>query len=103
MILVDAQCSIVPERLGDFIREAWKIMPVVRKESGCSRYELLSDVSVPGLYHFIEEWESRQHLDDHIAQPHMKEYFAKTTPWHAAPTTMKIYTIRSSQPGTKNK
>ena len=102
MILVDAQCSIVPERLGEFIRETWKIIPVVRKEAGCSRYELLSDVWIPGQYHFIEEWVSKQHLDDHIVQPHMQEYFAMTTPWHAAPTRMKISTIRSSQMSTKD-
>lgn len=97
MILVDAKCTVVPERCADFIREVKKIVPTVRKEAGCTRYELLSDGSSPGIFHFLEEWESQKHLDNHIAQPHMKEYFAKTSPWHASPTLLTIYEIRSSR------
>jgi quinol monooxygenase YgiN len=97
MILVDARCTLVPERRVDFIREVKKIMPAVRRESGCIRYELFSDCCVPGIFHFIEEWESRKHLDDHLAQPHMQEYFAITGPWHASPAQLTIYEIRSSR------
>jgi quinol monooxygenase YgiN len=97
MILVDARCTMVPERSGDFIREVEKIVPAVRREAGCSRYELLSDGSAPGVFHFIEEWESRKHLDDHLTQPHMREYFAKTSAWHASPARLTIYDILSSR------
>ena len=96
MILVDAQCSILPQRHSDFVREVQKIIPTVRREVGCSRYELLSE-GLPGHFHFIEEWESKKHLDDHIAQPHMREYFAMTNPWHSSPTRLKIYEINSLQ------
>ena len=97
MLLVDAQCSILPERLHDFTGEVRKIIPLVRREAGCCRYELFSDIAVPGIFHFIEEWESKKHLDDHLAQPHMQEYFAKTDPWHSSPTQLKIYEILSSR------
>ncbi len=97
MILVDACCAIVPERHSDFIREVQKIIPTVQKESGCIRYELVVDVHVPGAFHFIEEWESQKHLDEHITQPHMQVYFAKTASWHSAPTALKIYEVRSSR------
>jgi len=101
MILVDAQCTILPERQSDFIREVRKIIPVVRREKGCNRYELLSDTSY-GLFHFLEEWESQKHLDDHIARPHMQDYFAKTGPWQSSPTKLKIYEIVSTQSITMN-
>jgi len=97
MILVDAKCSILPERQSDFTREVRQIIPIVRKEDGCNRYELLTDESHPGIFHFIEEWESQLHLDNHIAQPHMQVYFAKTTPLHCAPTELTIYEISSSR------
>ena len=97
MILVDAKCTVIPERSEDFIREVREIVPTVKREAGCSRYELLSDGSAPGVFHFIEEWESQKHLDSHIAQPHMQKYFAKTSPWHASPTLLTIYEIQSSQ------
>jgi len=94
MILVDAECFIAPEHRGEFIREVRKIVPVVRKENGCTRYELVVGISGDS-YHFLEEWTSRKHLDEHIAQPHMQEYFEKTTPWQASPTLLKIYAIAS--------
>lgn len=102
MILVDARCVILPEQEHDFIAEVQKIIPIVRREDGCLRYELFTGVHVSGVFHFIEEWESKKHLDDHIVQSHMQEYFAMTVPWHSSPTQLKIYEIRSSQSITMN-
>lgn len=96
MLLIDARCTIVPEHESEFIREVRKIIPTVRKEAGCTRYDLMSDAEVPGVYHFIEEWERQEHLDNHIAQPHMQEYFAKTGPWQSSPTKLTHYEVVSS-------
>jgi quinol monooxygenase YgiN len=97
MILVDARITLVTERQREFIRELQKIIPMVCSEAGCTRYELVADVSSPEVMHFLEEWESQRHLDSHLAQPHMQAFFAKTAPWHAAPTKLKIYEILSSR------
>jgi quinol monooxygenase YgiN len=97
MLLVDAACNILTERREDFLSETEKIIPVVRKEAGCTRYELLTDPANPGQCHFIEEWESRRHLDDHLARPHMKEYLAKTAAHHSAPTRLTVYEISGVQ------
>ena len=102
MILVDAECFIKPENRGDFIREVQRIVPAVRKEDGCTRYELVVGISGDS-YHFLEEWASRKHLDGHIAQPHMREYFAKTDPWHASPARLKIYEVSSTESVTMGK
>jgi len=99
MILVDAECFIKPEYRGDFIREVRKIISTVRRENGCTRYELLVGTSGDS-YHFLEEWASRNHLDEHIAQPHMREYFQKTTPWQSAPTLLKIYEVSTAESAT---
>ena len=96
MILVDAECFIAPEHRGDFIREVKRLVSTVRRENGCTRYELLVGISGDS-YHFLEEWASRTHLDEHIAQPHMREYFEKTTPWQASPTLLKIYEVSSAE------
>jgi quinol monooxygenase YgiN len=97
MILVNARCSIVPERYSDFMMKVQTIIPTVRSEAGCHRYELFADIFHPGVFHFIEEWESRKHLDEHIATPHMLEHFATTSPWLSAPTELTIYEISASQ------
>jgi len=103
MLLIDAQCTILPERREDFLRETNSIIPVVRKEVGCTRYDLVADTASTAIFHFIEEWESQRHLDDHLDCPHMRDYFAKTFACHAAPTLLKVYEVsgsRSVTPGT---
>jgi len=97
VILVDARCTILPERRSDFVREVREIIPLVRREAGCIRYEFMADVGDAEVFHFIEVWESQKHLDDHLVLPHMQEYFATTTPWHAAPTVLFIYETSSSR------
>jgi quinol monooxygenase YgiN len=97
MILVDARCTISLERQSDFVWAAQEIIPVVRREAGCIRYDLAADICGPGVFHFIEEWESQALLDRHLAQPHMQDYFAKTAPWHSAPTELTLYEILSSR------
>jgi quinol monooxygenase YgiN len=95
MIVVDARVTLVPERRREFIIEVRKILPVVCSEEGCTRYDLAADVNSPLVMHFLEEWENQRHLDDHLARPHMQEFFKKTAPWHAAPTELTIYDVLS--------
>jgi quinol monooxygenase YgiN len=102
MILVDARCTILPERQGDFVRVAQEVIALVQRETGCIRYELAADVCGSGIFHFIEEWESQELLDEHLVQSHMQDYFAKTAPWHAAPTRLTLYEILSSRSITMN-
>jgi len=97
MILVDARIILVAEQRREFIGQAQKIMPLVCSEAGCTRYELFAEVASPDTMHFLEEWESQRHLDEHLAQPHMQEFFARTAKMHAAPTELKIYEVQSSQ------
>jgi quinol monooxygenase YgiN len=42
-----------------------------RKEEGCISYELYQDISNPGKFTFIEEWQSKEHLDLHLQTTHM--------------------------------
>jgi quinol monooxygenase YgiN len=97
MLLVDAQCFIKSDRQDDFMKEVRKIIPLVRREAGCYRYDLFSDVIVPGNFHFIEVWESQDHLDDHLVQPHMREYFAKSAQWQSSPAQLTRCEILSPQ------
>ena len=42
-----------------------------RKEEGCISYDLYQDTSNPGRFTFIEEWQSKEHLDVHLKTPHL--------------------------------
>lgn len=42
-----------------------------RKEEGCISYDLYQDTTNPGRFTFIEEWQSKEHLDIHLKTPHL--------------------------------
>lgn len=93
MLLVTARCRIHPEHYEDFVSQVERIIPLVRAEPGCTRYELLADVFEQGLFIFCEEWESQKHLDEHLATAHMQDHFAKCAEWRAAPTELSLYEL----------
>ncbi len=93
MIVVAAERKINEKNRQDFLHQMSRLTPIVRKEVGCHRYETLESVEEPGLYIILEEWESRQHLDFHIASPHMKEHKAITAPWSTEPLFISIYEV----------
>lgn len=97
MLLVAAKCQVHQDQIHAFIRQVEQIIPVVRAEPGCTRYELHADVFSKGLFVFFEEWESQQHLDDHIATSHMQDHFAKCAGWMAAPTELTLYNVSGLQ------
>ena len=93
MLLVAARCRVRPEHCEEFLLQVERIIPLVRAEPGCSRYELHADVFDEGLFVFCEEWECQKHLNDHIATPHMQAHFAKCAEWMAAPTELTLYEV----------
>jgi quinol monooxygenase YgiN len=42
-----------------------------RQEEGCISYELFQDATNAGRFTFIENWQSREHLDVHLKTPHL--------------------------------
>jgi quinol monooxygenase YgiN len=44
-----------------------------RGDKGCVSYELFASASVPATFVTIEEWESQEDIDAHMASPHMAE------------------------------
>jgi quinol monooxygenase YgiN len=47
------------------------LIPITRQEPGCINYDLHVSTEKPGEFVFHENWESKQHLDDHLARPHL--------------------------------
>jgi len=41
-----------------------------RNEKGCISYDLYQDTTNPGRFTFIENWQSKEHLDVHLKAPH---------------------------------
>lgn len=43
-----------------------------RQEAGCLQYELLQNQANPTDFTFVEEWESHEALDAHLASAHIQ-------------------------------
>jgi len=97
MLLVAARCRVHLEHCEDFALQVERIIPLVRAEPGCFRYELHANVFEEGLFVFCEEWDSQKHLDDHIATPHMQDHFLTCAEWMAAPTELTLYEVSGRQ------
>ncbi|PKL68045.1 MAG: antibiotic biosynthesis monooxygenase [Methanomicrobiales archaeon HGW-Methanomicrobiales-1] len=97
MLLVAARCRVYINHCEDFALQVERIIPLVRAEPGCHRYELHANVFEEGLFIFCEEWESQKHLDVHLATTHMQDHFAKCAGWMAAPTELTVYEVSGSK------
>ena len=49
-----------------------EILEATRKEKGCIEYRLYEQEDEPGLYVFVEDWESMEDLNNHFATEHFK-------------------------------
>jgi quinol monooxygenase YgiN len=48
------------------------VVDTTLREEGCISYQINRDVNDPRRFVFTEEWESRAHLDRHLAAPHLQ-------------------------------
>lgn len=48
-----------------------ELIEPTRKEKGCISYNLYQDTTNPGKFTFIENWQSKEHLDVHMKTPHL--------------------------------
>ena len=44
------------------------------REEGYVNYDLHESVEEPGVFFFYENWESPEHLDAHLAAPHLEQF-----------------------------
>ncbi len=58
-------------------QELLALIPITRAEPGCVNYDLHQAADDPTLFLFHENWTSKQHLDDHLARPHLTALLAK--------------------------
>ncbi len=70
-IYVKFQC--LPQKREGFIQKMKDsgILEAIRAEDGCIKYDYYLSENDPDLILLIEQWETKQHQQIHISQPHM--------------------------------
>ena len=92
MIKVVAKNIVKKDKTDEFIALAKTLEEATNKlDSGCIRYELYQDISDPGILTFIEEWESMEALDKHMAAPHFKDIVPKLGAFADGPEDVRLY------------
>lgn len=67
------------------------LIPTTRQEPGCINYDLHQATDQPGHFLFHENWTSKQHLDDHLARPHLQAFLAKVPELLAEPPQITLW------------
>ena len=72
-IYVKFQC--LPQKREAFIQKVKDtgVLAAIRAEDGCIRYDYYLSEKDPNELLLIEQWETKQHQQIHITQPHMEK------------------------------
>lgn len=63
----------IPGMAKAFTDEAGRLLPQIRREKGCRQYDYFFSAEDPDLVLLVEEWDSEEDQQRHLAQPHMND------------------------------
>jgi quinol monooxygenase YgiN len=67
-----------------------------RTEAGCISYRLYEDIELENEFVFVEEWESREALQQHFETAHVAAFMRAIHATIVAPPDVKFHTIAST-------
>ena len=73
MYTIYVKFTCLPEKREAFIQKVKNtgVLDAIRAEDGCIRYDYYLSEKDPNELLLIEQWETKQHQQIHITQPHM--------------------------------
>ncbi|MBW9062891.1 antibiotic biosynthesis monooxygenase [Rhizobium herbae] len=71
MIYVIAHLKTHPGKGFEVVSDAGPLIAGTRREAGCIFYDLYQKPGEPDTLVFIEQWETREALEAHFAEPHI--------------------------------
>ena len=75
MYTIYVKFDCLPQKREAFIQRVKEtgILEAIRAENGCLKYDYYLSEKDPNELLLIEQWESKEHQQVHIAQPHMAQ------------------------------
>ena len=74
LLTVIAHMRAAPGREDELRTELQALVEPTSQEAGFVNYDLHESVEQPGAFYFYENWESAEHLDAHLATPHLTRF-----------------------------
>jgi len=90
-LTVVATIKAKPGKEAELQQALLNLIPTTRQEPGCIRYDLHEAVDDPASFVFLEAWASKQHLDDHLARPHLTEFLGKADELLSQPPEITLW------------
>lgn len=91
MIVLNAYCRLLPDKVEEFSAASIKNMTLALQEEGCERFDFYRSAADPIKYVFVEEWTTRKHLDAHFATAHFGEFMTAVESCLSAEPEIRIF------------
>jgi quinol monooxygenase YgiN len=98
MLLVIGRVKCDSEHRGELIALLQRMQDDSRREDGCLRYGFFAAVEDEHSFVAVEEWEDRQALDRHFAQPHLQSFATKLLELVSERPEVAIHEISGTAP-----
>ncbi len=93
-IVVVGSLKARPGREDEVQQALTALVEPTHAEAGCILYALHQGVDDPARFAFVERWESRRHLDDHLASPHIAALLERVDELFAEAPDIVVYDPR---------
>lgn len=72
-----ARMVAAPGKAQDLVRHMTRLVEETRKEAGCLRYDLFRGTANPDILIFVEEWETKELWEAHMAGEAIQSFNAR--------------------------
>ena len=98
MLLVIGRVKCEPENREELITALEEMQDQSRREQGCIRYGFFAAVEDDHSFIAVEEWEDREALDRHFAEPHLQSFATKLLELVSERPEVAIHEVAESNP-----
>jgi quinol monooxygenase YgiN len=98
MIVVTGHIDFDPARRADFLAALEPLSKGSLADPGCVQYTFSTDLENPGRIHVMEQWESDELMQAHMATPHSAEFAKAMQSIGVRGVKVTKHHVTSSQP-----
>ena len=98
MIVVTGHIDFDPARRAEFLAALEPLTKCSLADPGCSQYTFSADLENPGRVHVVEQWESDEVMQAHMAAPHSAEFAKAMQSICVRGVKVSKHDVTSSQP-----
>ena len=92
MIVIKITMNAIPSKQLEMTQTLLSMIEPTEKESGCIGYDVFRDTQDQNLFCLLEEWKTREELDQHIAS-HQFSILLGTKALLSEPLDIQIFTV----------